>query len=599
MKIKENLFAYYQRELEFLRKFGKQFALAHPATAGNLAKNSTYNDPFTDRLIEAIGLLNAKNHLKLDAEFSKTCASLLECIAPESLAPIPATSIVQFTPEIKDSIVNIPAKTVLTSLTPMNEPCYFSTGYDVECHPLEITKAHLSTHMPLSIDQLYTSTLLRSSLCIKLESAVKFDLSKLRFFIRAQPEYAYMLYELLFKHTQKIILARHPDDKNPVILNKNYLKAEGFDREQCLLPHHSRRNREHLLLSEFLNCPEKFLFFSIIGLEKFFIQQNNNINSDYGSHSIYIYILFDSINNSLEKYLTPDFLALNCTPIINIFPAISEPVHITHKQNEYLLQARLDHHPIATEIYSIQKIFAYNTKNQEVLFCPIYDSASNIDHFYHPIRRTIPQSEIYLAFSTYYPELFYEQEWIATANILCTNRHLVNQLPYGGHLPCFYFTDEIHKSRISNIKLLTPFTAIQDISLDHENIIHRFLSYLFIYQSPKTLINLQNTFQILASQNENQLQFLSAISRLDYYPAQHRLNTQDISYPIINGTDIYLQVDTEKISSSQIFFSCAILERYFGFQADINAYTSLVLVNRQREEIYRWPLRCGETELKL
>jgi len=585
MQTKDNLFDYYQQELEFLRKFSRQFAQAHPAAAGRLIANNAHPDPFTDRVIEAIGLLNARNHLKLDAEFSETCAALLECIAPQSLAPVPAMSIVQFTPEATNTTVNIPAKSVLTSTTLMGKPCYFTTGFDTECHPLGITKIHLSTDIPILSNKLYTSKSYQSSLCIQLESPAKINLNHIRFFIHAQPAYAYMFYELLFKNTQTIILADSADDRNPVILNKNYLKADGFDPEQCLLPYYPRQSREHILLAEFFNCPEKFLFFSLCNLENFLIQKN--------TQSLFIYILFDTVNNQLEKHLTPDFLALNCTPVINIFPALSEPIHINHTQNEYLLRARLDHHPIVTEIYNIQEISAYNTQNQEVLFHPPYHPSSHIHHFYHLIRRATPQSEIYLAFSTNYPKLFYNQEWIASAKILCTNRHLVSQLPYGGNLPHIYFQDKNHQTHMSNIKILIPFTAVKDMPLDHESIIHRLLSTLFIYQSPRDFLSFQRTVQLFESNHP----LLSAIVNLEYHFAQHRIHTRDIGHAIINGTDINIQIDAGKISQSQAFFFCSILERYFAFQTDINAYTSLILINLQQEEIYRWPLRCGEIEI--
>lgn len=320
-------------------------------------------------------------------------------------------------------------------------------------------------------------------------------------------------------------------------------------------------------------------------------------------------ILFDTENQLLEKQFAPDFLALNCTPIVNIFSESSEPICISHQKSEYPLLTRLNHHPTATEIYSVEEISAYShhQKGEEIFFYPIYKPLSDIHYFYHPVRQANSPSEIYLAFSTNFPELFYQQEWIATAKILCTNRHLVSHLPYGGNLPHLSFIENSYQSSMSHIKLLIPFSDSHDISHNHEDIIQRLLRYFFIYQSPRNLLNLQNTFELLKSQNKNQHQLIKAVTHLDYKFTQKRIHLKKngnenrkekekenkIAYSVIHGTDIYIQINPDYISQSHIFFFCAVLERYFEFQAGINSYTCLVLVNCQGEEIYRWPLRCG------
>lgn len=248
MQSKDKLLEKYQKELEFLKKFSKQFAQAHPNIADYLTSNNSYTDPFTDRLIEAIGLLNAKNRLKLDSGFSQICADLLECVAPQSLAPIPAMSVIQLIPNNISSPVTIPAKTLLSSMTPMGEPCYFRTGYDVTCYPINIYSIYS-----------------KSTLSIKLESQTSMHLlDKLVFFIRAPENLAYILYELLFKSIIEIKISQNSDDRNPVILDKSCLQTEGFNENQCLIPIHPRSHREHILLSEFFHCPEKFLFLALI-----------------------------------------------------------------------------------------------------------------------------------------------------------------------------------------------------------------------------------------------------------------------------------------------------------------------------------------------
>ncbi len=132
-------------------------------------------------------------------------------------------SIVQFTPKEKKFPIPIPAKTVLTSVGPMGEPCYFTTGYNVECQHIRVTQVNLSSDKPKFLNQLGLSNIYQSYLSIKLEISENIDFNGLRFFISAQPVYAYMLYELIFKHAQKIILGNSLDDKKFIILNNKIL----------------------------------------------------------------------------------------------------------------------------------------------------------------------------------------------------------------------------------------------------------------------------------------------------------------------------------------------------------------------------------------
>lgn len=499
-----NLLNYYEKEL--------------------INNNFKNNDPLIKHLIDAIILFNAGTHLKLDAEFLETCTVLLQHIAPHALRPLPATSIIQFHTQ---NYSHIPKNTLLTTSTPSNKPCYFSTTYSLACLPLEIREARLAS----------------GRLSITLTPYMPFRLkeNKLSFFINLNTPYAYDLYELLLKHTQKIFLSFEEND--PIQLDKNCLQAEGFDGEQSLFPYDPRENLAHNLLTEFFNFPQKFLFFSLALLESFLIETPLKLT-----------FLFDTSNTALEKIITQDSFKLNCTPIINIFPEISEPLMIDHTKTEYSLR---------TGVYAIQEVTARNAQGDLISFYPHYKADK--DHYYQL------QSNMRLRFSSKKPELFYAHDWVVTAKFLCTNQNLPAELPYGGNALKIDFSHPENYREITEIKVLTPFTPAKNCRSDQENAIQTFIYYLL-----------------------NSIPVIPGIIHISTHSAKTVLPLKQIASSAITGNDIHLHVGTEKTPQNQLFFLGSILDRYFSLQVSINSYTRLIMIDHHGKEIYRWPARCGK-----
>src|SRR5882672_8786884 len=91
---------YTERELQFLRESGTEFAREFPVVAGRLALDVVpCPDPYVERLLEGFAFLAARVHLKLDAEFPRFTQNLLETVYPHYLAPTPSMAVVQFQPD--------------------------------------------------------------------------------------------------------------------------------------------------------------------------------------------------------------------------------------------------------------------------------------------------------------------------------------------------------------------------------------------------------------------------------------------------------------------------------------------------------------------
>ena len=96
--MRDDLLLYYERELNYLRQLGAEFAEKHPKIAGRLLLDTDKGeseDPHVERLLEAIAFLAARVHLKIDDEFPEITEALLSILYPHYIRPIPSMSIVE------------------------------------------------------------------------------------------------------------------------------------------------------------------------------------------------------------------------------------------------------------------------------------------------------------------------------------------------------------------------------------------------------------------------------------------------------------------------------------------------------------------------
>ena len=143
------LLQYYNLELQHLREMGAEFALQFPKVAARLGMNGLeVTDPYVERLLEGVGFLAARVHLKLDAEFPRFTQALLETVYPHYLAPTPSMLVAQCVPEAKEpnlaAGVTIPRGTTMQGVMGAGDAtaCEFRTAQDVSLWPLEIVSAN-------------------------------------------------------------------------------------------------------------------------------------------------------------------------------------------------------------------------------------------------------------------------------------------------------------------------------------------------------------------------------------------------------------------------------------------------------------------------
>jgi type VI secretion system protein ImpG len=204
----DELLPYYNRELAHIRYLGAEFAQAYPKIAARLRLGTdSTDDPHVARLIEAFAYLNAHIRHKLDDDFPELTDALLGALYPHYLAPVPAMAVVQFTLDPSQVELTggfaVAAGTALDSDPGHGEVCRFRTCYPVELWPLEVAAASLSGPpfpAPRTPYSRQSASALRLALRCSSPSVRFADLPvrRLRFFLRAQTQHVYPLYELIF-----------------------------------------------------------------------------------------------------------------------------------------------------------------------------------------------------------------------------------------------------------------------------------------------------------------------------------------------------------------------------------------------------------------
>ncbi len=95
--MRDELLAYYERELTFLRQMGAEFAEKYPKIASRLLlEPDRCEDPHVERMVEAFAFLAARVHLKIDDEFPEISEALLGVLYPHYVRPIPSMTVVEF-----------------------------------------------------------------------------------------------------------------------------------------------------------------------------------------------------------------------------------------------------------------------------------------------------------------------------------------------------------------------------------------------------------------------------------------------------------------------------------------------------------------------
>ncbi len=369
--MREELLEYYERELAYLRQLGGKFAEKYPRVASRLLLESDRcDDPHVERLLEGFAFLAARVHLRIDDDFPEVTSALLGIVAPHYLRPVPSMSVVecQTDPDQGKQTAGqtVPAGTLLATKRLVDgQPCRFRTAYPVDLWPFTIGECEWRQPERLNdpVRVAGAAGILRMRLqCARDVEFNHFNLGRLIFHLTGEPNVVHTLYELLCRNCIAI-LVRNPQQRGgkTVAISLAQLRAMGFEEGESLLPYPKRSFDGYRLLQEYFTFSEKYLFFELSGLEAI-----REAACTTQAEILFCFSRFDrpERNQDLETGVNARTLRLGCTPVVNLYSQVAEPILVTHTKHEYQVIPNARRQD-TTEIFSIDEVMASSTARRE------------------------------------------------------------------------------------------------------------------------------------------------------------------------------------------------------------------------------------------
>ena len=615
--MRDDLLAYYERELTFLRQLGAEFAERYPKIAGRLVlEEDKCEDPHVERLIEAFAFLAGRIHRKLDDELPEITEALHSVLYPHYLAPIPSMSIVQFAMDTAQARLQtgqtVKRDSMLSSKPVEGSPCRFRTCYPVTIWPVELTSARFEAPAQTGVTGDRTRSLLRmevrvtdgmpfSGLKEKVTETEERNFARLRFYLQGEGQLVYGLYELLFNNVVQVEL-RAPKQKGaqpPVVLQPACVRTVGFERDEGMLPYTDRSFMGYRLLQEFFTFPEKFLFFDLCGLDRAAAAGVADVME--------LRIHFDR-EFPLERAVSAQTFRLNCTPIVNLFHQVAEPIQLTHTQTEYRVVPDV-RRQLGTEVYSVDAVMNVAPHLEEPIhYQPFYSYKHALDRdrertFWHSSRRQSARkddegTELYLSLVDLDFDPAAPGVDTITVRTTCTNRDLPGKLPFGAPEGDFQLEGAGLFTAIRCLKKPTP-TIRPSLrrAAQWRLISHLSLNYLSLIESgggkgPEALHEILKLYDFADSAvTRRQIAGIVHVSARRVF----RAVGANLTTSFVRGLEITVEFDEQQYVGSGAFLFASVLERFFSLYASINSFTQTVAATRQREGILKtWPPRNGE-----
>jgi type VI secretion system protein ImpG len=610
----DELLPYYNRELAFIRRLGAEFAESHPKIAGRLRLGAdAVEDPHVERLIEAFAWLNARTRHKLEDDFPEISDAMLGVLYPHYLAPIPAMAVAQFVLDRGQgelaSGYEIPAGAALETDAIDGDPCRFRTCYPTTLWPIRVAAASLTGRpltAPITPHNPSAFAVLRLVLqCISKEMTFsKLALGSLRFFLKAQTQHVYELYELLFNNVLGVALAASATDREPVLLEPGCVRPVGFGRDEGMLPYANRSFLGYRLLTEYFAFPEKFLFFDLASLGPAVLRKAG------GTLEVYFYL--NRTSADLEKNVSADTFQLGCAPVVNLATKRAEPIALKHTTSEYRVIPDV-RRPLANEVYSIDRVTATSPDNEQVEYQPFYSfkhaaERSRQKLFWHAVRRPAVQAggqpdggtEVFLSLVDLDFRPAAPADWTLDIETTCLNRDLPHRLPLTDGRIGLRLTTGAPIERVQcvtgrptrtfrpAVRHGTMWRLISHLSLNHLSLV----DYEEGADALREILDLYNP-----SDSAETRSMIDGVASVQSRRVVGRV-PGDSRGGFCRGIEVTIRFDESRFTGSGVFLFAAVLERFLGLYCSINSFTRLIATTNQREGVLRrWSPRAGETVL--
>lgn len=608
--MRDDLLLYYERELNFLRQMGSEFADKYPKIASRLViEPDKCEDPHVERLLEAFAFLAARVHLKIDDEFPEITEALLSILYPHYIRPIPSMSIVEFHvdagPGGMTTAQKIPRGAQLNSRPVGGVPCQFRTCYETTVWPVTLSGAEWKSLDRLSppVKSLDASAAIRFELrCPPEVTLDKLGMRGLRLFLSGDDNLTHTLYELLCCNCVQIIV-RDPTPNSkvrPVTLRPELLQPAGFAEDESMLPYPRRSFLGYRLLQEYFTFPEKFLFLDLLDLDTVW-------PNGFKDRAEVIFLLspfeMPDRRQMLELGISSKTFRLNCAPIVNLFAQTAEPILLDQRRYEYPLTPDVRRQN-AMEVFSVDEVVSIEPQSQQLMhFEPFYSYRHAAIRESQQIfwlakrrpsgRRNDEGTEITISFVDLSNRPRRPEADTLTVRTTCTNRDLPSRLPFGNEAGDFELEGGAAIKRIVALKkptgTLRPPTGKGSL---WRLISHLSLNYLSLVDGGREA--LQEVLKLYSftgsAYSEKQIDGILSVSSRRHF--SRIVSENGIAFA--RGTRVEMEFDEEQFVGSGVFLFASVLETFLGLYVSMNSFSQLVARTRQRKEVLKqWPPRAG------
>jgi len=618
------LLAYYNRELQFMREMGGEFAREFPKIAGRLSLDEfECADPYVERLLEGFSFLAARVQLKIDAQFPRFTQHLLEMLYPNYLCPTPSMAVVELQPDLKEGALGdgfeLPRGAVMRSVLGSGDQtaCEYRTAHDTTLWPIELVEAeYVSYFQDLASVPELDLTKVKAGLRLKIRATagLTFDrirLDSLRLFLRGRDQKPVRLYEQLIAN-QIAVIVRPVERPAPwvEVIPGERITQVGFGENESLLPYGDRSFQGYRLLHEYFAFPERFLFVDLEGLSR-------GVRRCPGTE-LEIVVLFKRSDRALENAIDVSDFALHCVPVINLFPKRADRIHLNEKNHEYHVVPDRTR-PIDFEVYQIEMVKGHGTTAEdEQRFDPFYASRDNTHAddagFFtnrrvprtisSKIKRSGPRSsyngsEVYVALVDGSEMPYRSDLKQLSINTFCTNRDLPLGMPVGQGKTDF------------TLETGAPVEAIRCVAGPTKprppryggDVAWRFLSHLSLnYLSlantdGKGAAALRDLLSLYGEVADPHIQKqVDGVRAIESGPITRRIPS-DGPIAFGRGLEISVTCDESAFEGLGVFLLGSVLDRFFQRYVSLNSFTETVIRTVDRGELVRWPTRIGQRHI--
>lgn len=581
MDHQDDLVDYYRREMAYLRETGGDFANRYPKVAQRLSFNASESkDPHTERLIESFAFLTARIQREIDREFPMATMSALENLCPNLTQPLPSMSVAHMTLDPNQGKVmaglKVPAGTALQSAPVSGQICRFQTAWNTELWPLTVAATTIEDSRTLCLKFVTPSGLTMQEL----------DVDVLRLHLSGDLMTAMPLHDLLVSNLDRIEIV-HAQGARTVCVPLSNLVPVGYGQDEQIFPVNNNLNPAYSLLQEYFLFPRKFLFFDL-----------KKLKGQLGQGQEFVLkFVFKSAARTLAS-VNKNTFKLGCVPIINLFQRTSEPMALERRQHEYLLIA--DYQRESTnEIHSIQSVIASDPDASEPVQVPHVFAADDLDAQHQgmfwssrreiSLRKDISGTDTFISFIERGDPAQSSGAPVMFAKVLCTNRHLAEQLPAGAR-----FIGEAISSNISVKNLYEPSTQRDPVSSEKSNFalleILR-LNHYSLIEGEGALDKLRRLLMLFAGETAKNQSQVRGLKSLRVKPSIARIGRDTWRGHCI-GNDVWLDFDEAAFVGGSALIFAGVLARFLALYTTSNSYMR-VGVLRNGEVWRQWPPYAG------